>query len=170
MDLISKGMYPGSLEIDKDRKTDYSCSHWGRVRWRLPSSFWTLCSNKSDIVWIQWKPGERTSCLVPWKPLFSWSLRAENAALRLGRQCSGFLLPHIVILWLLFVRLHSCCSGLLTKNSSLSFSGYNFFFSHFQTLPGEKKLLRAYSAPSPSIQVTGFSWSSYGLGPTWLAV
>lgn len=35
MDLISKGMYPGTLEIDKDRKTDYNCSHCRRVWWRL---------------------------------------------------------------------------------------------------------------------------------------
>lgn len=34
-----QGMYPGSLEIDKDRKTDYSRPQRGRVRWRLTSSF-----------------------------------------------------------------------------------------------------------------------------------
>lgn len=46
----------------------------------------------------------------PPKQFFNSSPGTENAAFMLERQYSHFLLPHIVICDLLFVRFHSCCS------------------------------------------------------------
>lgn len=177
VDLISRGMYPESLETDKARKTDYSCSHWGRVWWRLPRSFWILCSNKSDFVWLQWKLGERTSCLVCWKPLFRGA--SELRMLPSGREdnVATFSQEDNVATFFttycdpLIVICKAYWPGLLTKeNSCLSFSGCSVCCSfYFQTFPGEM-LFRAFSALSLSLQMIGFSWARDGLGPSGLAV
>lgn len=111
MDLISRGRYPVPLGTDKTRKTDYSCSLWGRVRWRSPRSFWMLCSNKSDFVRLHWKLGEaggRTGCWVPWKQLFSWtselrmlpSGRGGNVATFFATYCDPLIVICQTWLWL----------------------------------------------------------------------
>lgn len=170
MDLISRGIYPESLGTDKARKTDYSCSHWGRVRWRLPRSFWMLCSNKSDFVQLQWKLGKGRVAGSA-ESSYSAGPQSWECCPQAGETMQPLSLPLTVIHWLWFVRLRSYWPGLLTKkNSCLSFSGCSVCFTfYFQTLPG-KMLLHAFSAPSLSIQMIGFYWARDGLEPSGLAV
>lgn len=137
-------------------------SHWkgqktrGRVRWRLPSSFSVLCSNKSDIVWIQWKLGSGGG-RVAWYPESSYWAR-DAAALRPGRQCSRFVLPHIVIRWLLFVKTSLLLSRTAHKQDQiLVFLWLYSFVSRFIFKPFQKLLhVFFFQALSLLIQMTGF--------------
>lgn len=114
MDLVAEWTYPKSQETDKNKKTDYRCSHpVGGQRGVFPVSYEGLCSNKSYIVWMQLKLEERDILLgLPESSYSRLSLITGNAAVRLGAQWDHFLLPCIVIHGLCcLLRLHSqCCA------------------------------------------------------------
>lgn len=100
-------MHPKSLEIDKNRRTDYRCSYQvGGSEGSFSSIFWTLVFQQEWYCLDAVKTGGKgRSAWFSWKQLFRLSLRMENAAVMLERQWSHFLLLHIVVCWFC-----CCCS------------------------------------------------------------
>lgn len=156
-----------SQEIGKSRRVDPRCSHQvGKSEGGFPSVLWTFVFQQElHCLWYSSAGGKGHSAQFSWKQLFRLSLRAEDAAVMLGRQWDHFLLVCVVVVcWLVVVVCTASlsalnCPGLLMKGNIPQGLWTCLFWPLNSPWNFILNPSKAFSAPRPSIEMPDFYWA-----------